>query len=127
MKNDLAKMSDLARQSRGIQEEADCIRYFQHELMMPGQTRLRKPEGVENMADYSNMTMAEMEAANGQLMAKRAAIREEQLALNAAMSQRHRKEELARDLAKLREKHGPETQIVVPAGIASGEAVGTPG
>ena len=79
------------------------------------------------MADYSSMSMAEMEAANGKLMAQRAAIREEQIALNAAMSKLHRKEELARDLAKLREKHGPETQIVVPAGIASGESVGTPG
>lgn len=78
---------------------------------------------MSNVTNYDSMTVAELEAANADIMAQRAALRAEQQHLVQVLDAKRAAEAVEADMAKLRERHGVDVQVVKPAGIESAEGV----
>jgi hypothetical protein len=77
--------------------------------------------------NFETMTIEQLDAANRELDAEKQAIREKQRELNAALSKKIEEAELAREQERLSQKFGRPVKILQPAGIETGEEVGTLG
>lgn len=79
------------------------------------------------MTDYESMSIDELEAENSRLMQSRKDIKAQQLALTATLDAKRKRLAVAEEIARIRERHGVDVQIVGPSAIETSEAVRGPG